>query len=190
VLAQCRLGAGALGLVAVCVQLVAAARSAHFNAANFFGYFTILSNIFAALVLVYAALRRNTPSHRLDVLRGAATVAMVLVGIVFSLLLAALESDLVPWVNVVVHYVMPVLLAADWLIDPPRQRLTMVDGFWWLVFPLVYLLYTLVRGAIVHWYPYPFLDVAQTGAATVGTYVLAIFAVMGIGNRLRTLARR
>jgi hypothetical protein len=196
ILAQCRAGAGALGLVAVGVQFVAAAQTPHFNPANFFGYFTILSNIFAALVLVYAALRRTTPSHRLDVLRGAATVCMVLVGIVFSLLLAALESDIVPWVNAVVHYVMPVVLAIDWLIDPPRQRLTMRDGFWWLVFPLVYLIYTLIRGAIVHWYPYPFLDVAQTGAAMVGTYVLAIFAaasilvsvVMGIGNRLRTLA--
>jgi hypothetical protein len=198
VLAQCRLGAGALGLVAVGVQLVAAAQTAHFNAANFFSYFTIISNIFAAIVLVYAALRRNTPSHRLDVARGAATVCMVLVAIVFSLLLAALESDLVPWVNVVLHYIMPALLAADWLIDPPRQRLTMGDGFWWLAFPLAYLIYTLIRGAIVHWYPYPFLDVAQTGPTMVGTYVLAIFAaasilvsvVMGIGNRLRTLIRR
>jgi hypothetical protein len=194
-LARCRVGAGALGLVAVGVQFVAAAQTPHFNPANFFGYFTILSNIFAALVLVYVALRHATPSHRLDVLRGAATVCMVLVGIVFSLLLAALESDVVPWVNVVVHYIMPVLLAIDWLIDPPRQRLTMRDGFWWLVFPLVYLIYTLIRGAIVHWYPYPFLDVDRTGAASVGTYVLAIFAatsilvsvVMGIGNRLRTL---
>jgi hypothetical protein len=195
VLAQGRLGAGALGLVAIGVQLVAAAQTAHFNAANFFSYFTILSNVFAAIVLVYSAVRRATPSHRLDVLRGAATVSMVLVGIVFSLLLAALESDIVPWVNVVLHYVMPVVLAADWLIDPPRQRLTMIDGFWWLVLPLAYLIYTLIRGAIVHWYPYPFLDVKLTGAATVGTYVLAIFAaasilvsvVRGIGNRLRTL---
>jgi hypothetical protein len=195
-LARCRLGAAALGLVAVGVQFAAALQTPHFDPANFFGYFTILSNIFAALVLLYAALKRNAPSHRLDVLRGAATVCMVLVGIVFSLLLATLESDVVPWVNAVVHYVMPIVLAADWLIDPPRRRLSMRDGFWWLAFPLAYLIYTLIRGAIVHWYPYPFLDVDRTGAATVGTYVLAIFAaasilvsvVMGIGNRLRTLS--
>ena len=56
----------------------------------------------------------------------------------------------------------------------------------------------MIHGAIVHWYPYPFLDVAQTGPAMVGTYVLAIFGaasvlvsvVMGIGNRLRTLISR
>jgi hypothetical protein len=194
VLAVGRAIAAVLILVAIGVQLAAAAQTPHFDAANFFGYFTILSNIFAALVLIKAALMRGTPSRRLDVLRGAATVSMTMVGVIFSLLLASLESDLVPWVNAVVHYIIPVAIAVDWLIDPPRERLTMGDGFWWLVFPLAYLIYTLIRGSIVHWYPYPFLDVDRAGAGTVGTYVLAIFAaasilvsvVLGIGNRLRT----
>jgi hypothetical protein len=193
-LALLRALAAALILVAIGVQLAAAAQTPHFDAANFFGYFTILSNIFAALVFVKAALMRGRPSRRLDVLRGAATVSMAMVGIIFSLLLAGLESDLIPWVNAIVHYVVPVAVAVDWLIDPPRERLTMADGFWWLAFPLAYLIYTMTRGAVVHWYPYPFLDVDRTGAGTVGTYVLAIFAaasilvsvVLGIGNRLRT----
>jgi hypothetical protein len=194
-LALCRALTGAAALVAVGIQLAAAASTSGFHGANFFGYFTIISNIFAALVLLGAALSGGKPSHWLDVLRGAATVSMVMVGVVFSLLLASLESNLIPWVNVVVHYVMPVALAVDWLIDPPRERLTVRDGFLWLVLPLVYLIYTLIRGSIVHWYPYPFLDVDRAGAATVGSYVLSIFAaasilvavVLGTGNKLRTL---
>ena len=52
---------------------------------------------------------------------------------------------------------------------------------------------TLVRGAIDGWYPYPFLDPANGGYASVAIYVVGIFvgflaigaATMAAGNALR-----
>jgi hypothetical protein len=175
ILAAVRIALALLTFAAIGTQFAAAARAPHFSPANFFGYFTILSNIFAALVLIYVALDWRAPLRSLDVVRGAATFCMALAGIVFALLLTNLESDLIPWVNAVVHYLMPVALIADWLVVPPRHRLTGGDAARWLVLPFVYVGYTLVRGAIVHWYPYPFLNVDQAGWDSVAWTIVTLF---------------
>ena len=84
---------------------------------------------------------------------------------------AALERGRRPaapaWVDVVLHKVFPVIVVADWLLDPPRQRLDIRDT----------LLARLPadRGAVPRsprcghgWYPYPFLDPANGGYAACG----------------------
>lgn len=164
---------------------------------NFFSFFTNLSNIFAYVVLlvgaVYLALRRD-PTPLEDNIRGTATVCMAIVGIVFSLLLRNEDlGSLLPWVNAVVHFIMPVVVVADWILVPPKSRITPRQVVFWLIFPLLYLVYTLTRGAITHWYPYPFLNPDKVGGAGgVAGYCIAIFVgflvfgvlFMYIGNRL------
>lgn len=174
IVAPLRLAFGILALAAVGIQFGAASQKPNFHAANFFGFFTILSNTFAALTLLYSAARSRDRLHGLDVLRGAATLAMTLVGIVFSILLAKLDSEVIPWVNVVVHYVMPVIVVVDWLAVPPATRLAFRDVGFWLAFPAAYVAYTLARGSIVHWYPYPFLNVDVIGYSGVAVYVIGI----------------
>ncbi len=45
----------------------------------------------------------------------------------------------------------------------------------WFIFPLGYLLYSLIRGPIAHWYPYPFLNPDKAGGyGGVGIYCMAI----------------
>jgi hypothetical protein len=53
---------------------------------------------------------------------------------------------------------MPLVMLADWLVTPPARRLRLRQGMLWLSFPLVWIVYTIIRGAIVNKYPYPFLD--------------------------------
>jgi hypothetical protein len=99
----------------------------------------------------------------------------------------------VPWANAVVHYVMPVVIVLDWLIDPPCAQITRRKASSWLIFPVVYFGYTLIRGAITGWYPYPFLDVAAKGYGRVladGAGILIGMIAVGsatllAGNRLR-----
>jgi hypothetical protein len=92
---------------------------------------------------------------------------MAIVGIVFSVFLRdANLGSLVPWVNIVLHYVMPVVMVAYWLILPPKTALSLRQIVWWLIYPALYLVYILIRGRIVGLYPYPFLNpnkVAQYG---------------------------
>jgi hypothetical protein len=53
---------------------------------------------------------------------------------------------------------MPVAVLADWIYEPPKSRLTLQQVWLWLIYPLVYLVYTLDHGAVVGFYPYPFLN--------------------------------
>jgi len=169
---------------------------------NFFSYFTNLSNIFAALVLVasapYLAGNRKTTAG-FDVIRGTSVVCMVLVGIVFSVLLRDVDlGHLQPWVNFVLHYLMPVVIVLDWVAWPPQRKLQTRSIKYWMIFPLLYVAYILVRGAQTDWYPYPFLNPAKSGGyGGVTAYCIGILFVflasswvlLWAGNRLRSKHR-
>ena len=174
-----RIGFGVLTFVAIGVQLVTTIHNGN-SVINFFSFFTIESNILAALVLLivgFGALAGAKAYRTFAFIRGAATLYMVITGIVFALLLAGLEQRLqvtVPWINIVLHYIMPIVMLVDWLLFPPKFAFTFRQTLLWLVFPLLYLVYSLVRGSLVGWYPYPFLDVSQVGWTSVVIMSVAI----------------
>lgn len=155
---------GALAIiVAISYEVGKGLGEADFSVTDFFSYFTELSNLFAAAVLIGGVLLRNRPAtKRAELLRGASVLYMLTTGIVFAVLLSGKHVS-IPWVNTIVHQVMPVAVAIDWLIVPPAVAIELTDALWWLGFPLVYLIYTLIRGPIVHWYPYAFLDPRRLG---------------------------
>jgi len=166
-----------------------------FRAVNFFSYFTVLSNIVAAAVLIAAAVRPTLLGEgRFQLVRGAATLYMAITGIVYNVLLAPASADVstnLEWVNVVVHMIGPSFVVVDYALDPPRRRPTVVEAATWLVFPAVWLVYTMVRGPIADWYPYPFLDPDLHGAGEIVVTCLAIFvAFAAIAAVLRWWAGR
>jgi uncharacterized membrane protein YidH (DUF202 family) len=179
-LAVARLGFGLLTFVAIAAQLTSIANTGHLDVVNYFSYFTILSNIIGAtLLLVGAALWRAERNAKLDLLRGAAVVYLSVTFIVFALLLSNTDVDLaIPWVNSVLHEIIPIVIVVDWLIDPPIGRLSLRQGLVWLTFPAVWIVYVLIRGGIVGKYPYPFLDPANGGYASVAVYCLGILVLM------------
>lgn len=69
----------------------------------------------------------------------------------------------VPCVDFVLHKLFPVIVVVDWIVDPPVTRLNFRQALVWLVYPLIWTGFTIVRGAIDGWYPYPFLDPANGG---------------------------
>ncbi|HET9420566.1 MAG TPA: Pr6Pr family membrane protein [Nocardioides sp.] len=64
------------------------------------------------------------------------------------------------------------------LVAGPRGRIDRADLGPFLVVPLVWLGYTLVRGAFVDWYPYPFVDVEEHGYAVVALNSVGVTALM------------
>jgi len=175
-----------LAVVAIVVQLASIAAKGTLNPVNYFSYFTIDSNLIAIGVLVAAALNRDRASTPwVDLVRGGAVVYMSITGIVFTLLLSNTDVDTaIPWVNSVVHELMPLVMLADWLITPPAARLRMRQSLLWLSFPLVWIVYTIIRGAIVNLYPYPFLNPANGGYASVAVYCVAILLAMLVVSAL------
>jgi len=170
---------GLLGFSAIVTEIATIAARGTFNAGNFFSYFTIESNIIAAAMFLVSAfyLFASKKSRTLDLLRGAATFFMVVTGIVFAVLLSGIEGatlTAVPWDNIVLHYLIPIAVVLDWLVDPPVKKISYRTALNWLTFPIAYLVYSLIRGPIVGWYPYPFLDPAHGGYGAVAITSLMI----------------
>ncbi len=171
-----RIVVGFVVLAAVYAQLRYGMKSAHFSAANFFSFFTIESNIFGAVVLLASVFVRN---KKLDYLRGAATLYMVITGVIYMILLsgADVQTPLL-WVNIVLHYAFPIALLLDWIIYKPAHAVSFKKSLVWLIFPVVYAVYSLVRGHFTQWYPYPFINVEKLGYASMLLNCLIIAAGM------------
>jgi hypothetical protein len=166
VLAGTRLGFGIIILGAVFAQLITSINYDR-SISNFFSFFTIQSNLLSALLLIvigsYVLLGKS--GRTVAYLRGALTLYMTMTGVIYVLLLSGYEHDLqttIPVVNIILHYVAPAYVLLDWLAFPPK-KLSFRPALVWLAYPLFYLAYSLVRGAFVDWYPYPFINPTVSG---------------------------
>jgi hypothetical protein len=191
-----RLFFGVLGLSAVATEITVLIYRNSFVPSNFFSFFTIQSNLLAAAVFLAGAVlllrgkRKGVP----DMWRGAATLYMVITGVIFMLLLSGLDSiplTAMPWDNTVLHYIMPIAVLADWIMDPPKRKIAFRKAVPWLAFPIAYLVYTLIRGHYTEWYPYPFLNALDKGYATVlSTAVIVALFVTGMAWLLTRVSAR
>ncbi len=134
----------------------------------YFGYFTILTNIFVALVCTAGALTQPLQA-RLWLYRptavGCATAAILVVGIGYHWLLRDIWSPQgAQWIaDILLHYVVPVGALLHWLIYPNATRLAWWAPLSWCWYPLVYFVYVMARGEMLSSYPYPFIDVLVLG---------------------------
>ena len=191
-----RLVFAAAAITAIAYQLFGIHIPKGYSVLNFFVYFTNLSNIIISAVFIVTAVRlitRRGYSTMADTaIRGAAVVYIAFVGLVFNTLLADVDlGDLAPWVNVVLHFVLPIAGVLDWILWPPKNRLPWRVIGWWMIFPAVYAVFSIVRGALTDFYPYPFFNPGAVGGygivalycvgMIVGFLVLAI-AVRAVGN--------
>lgn len=147
---------------------------------RFFSYFTILSNI---LVLYTSATLTMIPSRTgrvWNVLRLNAMAGIVVTGIVhWFFLRPILELSGAPYVaDKLVHVAVPLLAVIGWVIFGPRLRISWATLLPSLIYPVVWVIYTLTRGAVSGWYPYPFVDVGLHGYGVVALNCLGIAALL------------
>ncbi len=134
----------------------------------YLGYFTVLTNIVVAGTLSLArwggggALARWC--RRTDVAMGV-LASILLVGLAYHLLLRALWAPQ-GWqalADHLLHSVTPLLCLLHAALCVPTRRLAWHAPWSWVLWPLAFLVYALLRG---HWlgvYPYPFIDVNALG---------------------------
>jgi hypothetical protein len=158
---------GLLGSAAIVTQLITHI-NAGANLVNFFSFFTIESNILSVIILFTLAMANPKKAKgKYDFLRGAVTLYMTMTGIIYILLLGNTPSILVPWVNIVLHYIMPFAMLLLWVLVPPYKAIPYKKALYWLIYPVAYLIYSLVRGMYANWYPYPFIDPTVNGWPSV-----------------------
>lgn len=140
-------------------------------------FFTILSNILVAVVFGLLAVRLDRPSLLFRVLWLAALVDIVVTGVVYYLVLDQVhETTLGLVASTILHAVVPIVAVVAAAVFGPRKMVSgQVAGLAMLV-PLAWLVVTLVRGAIIDWYPYPFIDVNEYGYGRVLLNVLVMAA--------------
>lgn len=176
-----RLLMAAAVVAAVITQLAQTVR-VNASVSNFFSFFTIQSNIIGVIAVSTAALAGATARRSvwLSQLRGAGTLYMGITGMIFSLLLSGTDVQTpIPWVNSVLHYVFPLFIIIDWLVDRSVRALSFRQGLIFLAYPLAYGAYTLIRGPIADWYPYPFLDPRTNGYLFVAVMMVFV-AIVGL----------
>jgi hypothetical protein len=195
-----RILAGAAIVVAIVGQFVQSwsmVPDRLFFLVNFFSYFTILSNALSAIVLfvgAWYAFTRTVDPAWFTLVRACAATYMATTFVVYNLLLRGISLDqatTVPWSNEILHVWAPLCIVADWVLAPGRRRISWQRLWSIAVFPIVWVVYSMIRGAITGWYPYPFLNPAQdAGYGGVVVYVIAIAAfILLVGAGIIALSR-
>ena len=189
-----RVAAAVAVLVAVVAQWENSLRDPGYRFVDFFGYFTIQSNLIVLLALAIGAftvLRGTTPPRWTVAVRAAATTYIALTGLVFNLLLAGLPSNdpyTVGWASDVFHRVIPLYVVLDWVLFADRDRQPWRRLWQFLAFPLIWVVVVLARGA--DFVPYPFLDVATLGGGVVALWCVGIAVAVALIGALVVAASR
>ena len=162
-------------------------------------YFTIWSNIVVAISVTLLLTRPLPDTWMRRVLRLDGLLMITVTMIVYQVVLAP-SVDVVGWSRLTdptLHLVTPILTLVVWLVWGPRGWLTarLIPSA--LIIPVVWVVWILLRGAVVDASPYDFVNVFRLGYAVVFRNVffvlllgLVISAVLfGIETLLRRRAK-
>lgn len=155
---------------------------------SFFSYFTVITNTLVAVVLTCAVTDRESAARRWFLqpwVSSGIAVSIAVVGLAYSILLRHLWHPQ-GWqfiADELLHDVMPLLFLAYWWVCVPKGTLRLKHLPLWLIYPLVYFAYALLRGHLLGAYAYPFIDVALLGYPQVFVNaggILAGFVLMAL----------
>lgn len=192
-----RISFATIGWLSVALQLYLSINLAMANGKTIFtgmiifiSFFTILTNIFVCLVLSYSS-TTSKPTSRLakffsdPLVASGVAVSIAMVGIIYHLLLRKIwnPQGLQLIADMSLHYLMPILFIIYWALFVSKTGLRWVNAIIWCIYPIAYLVYSLVRGKITGSYPYPFIDVGTIGyqqALINSAGLLVCFILLGL----------
>ena len=160
---------------------------------NYFSFFTVLTNTLVAVVLTCVATRQPSKGRTFFLqpwVTSGITVSIIVVGVAYNLLLRQLwQPQGLQWLaNELLHDVMPVLFTLYWWFCVPKGSLRLGHIGVWVLYPVLYFAYTLLRGHLLGVYPYPFIDVEKLGYAqafinacgVLAGFVLVALIIVGV----------
>ena len=97
--------------------------------------------------------------------------------------------------DALLHDVMPIVWIAYWLVFAQRGRVAWRVLPLWLLYPVAWFGWILLRGEWTGFYPYPFIDVTSIGYArtvsnavvVIGLFILVALIVTAVGSLLAPL---
>lgn len=147
---------------------------------RFFSFFTILTNTLVALYFTTQSLRISKYNKAGNLT--ATTVYITIVGIVYQVLLRHLwqPTGLQLIVDELLHTINPLLVIVFWYLYEEKNQVKYGQIRAWLLYPLAYLIYVLIRGSLSGFYPYPFINVADIGLGKtlINSSLLLLFFIL------------
>lgn len=84
--------------------------------------------------------------------------------------------------KILLHYITPIGAVIDWLKWEQRKTYKWNYVLIWLIYPLIYFIYTIIRGFFTDLYPYPFINVLYIGYKQVSInslFLTLVFILIG-----------
>jgi hypothetical protein len=172
-----------------------------FRPGEYFAYFTIDSSMVAAVALAVAgvwAIQGKAETAVMNRVRLSVATYAIVVGVVYNALLRGLpgapEDGNYVWPqapNEILHVWALVFIFLDFALttvaNPPKFK-----QIWWvLLFPLAWVLFTILRGMATGWWPYWFLNPTDKGGVSqMIEYIFGIMAFMLVSAVAATGATR
>ncbi len=170
---------------------------------RFFTYFTIQSNILAMVMAASLILRPDRDGRLWRVARIGSVVGMAVTFVVYRIALAGILDlhGAAWWTDFGFHVVAPILTVAGWLLFGPWPRFDGRSVGLFIIWPVCWLVYVLILGAAVDWYPYPFVDAQARGyphallnclmvaALLLGVAGIALVVDRRLGTRVHEVSR-
>ena len=154
---------------------------------NVISYFTILCNSLIAVNLTFSTFFPKTKLGIFFSQLSVKTAIALYIFIVFVVYNTVLRGIWKPtgwqlFLDNMLHVAIPILYILYWLFFVVKGKLNWRNGLYWLLFPLIYLIYSLIRGAVVNWYPYPFLNASKLGYDKVTINIVVMLFVFLISG--------
>lgn len=155
---------------------------------RYFSFFTILSNLIVAISMTVLLISPSGKWGRFFAKASTLTaisVYITVVGITYNVILRFLwaPTGFQRLVDELLHLVVPVLFIIFWIVCVPKRDLKWGMVFPWLIYPVLYMVWTVIHGAFSNYYPYPFIDVGKLGygKALINTaLILALFIFISL----------
>ena len=197
-------------LLAIVWQVTDRLVHGNFRPTEYFAYFTIHTSMIAAVVLTIAAVRElqgKADTKALTLARLSTSTYAIVVAVVYNTLLRGTKVlpgdpdygyDWPVLPNEILHVWAPIFIVLDFALTITLTKLNFKQIFWTLLFPLAWLIFTIIRGLNTDWWAYWFLNPNEDGGVTgVIMFILAIVVFMLVSatislalNKFRTKASR
>ncbi|GBG13355.1 uncharacterized protein NMK_0901 [Novimethylophilus kurashikiensis] len=148
---------------------------------KYLSFYTHLTNMLAALAVTLPLFK--LPGARFfqrgSIIAGIAA-NLVVVSLTFNLLLRHVFPlhGVQIGADFILHDLIPLLFVVYWWLFAPKGTWQWRSIALWLFYPIGFFCYSLIRGAAVGWYPYPFINVAKLGYQQTLINALGILAGM------------
>jgi hypothetical protein len=146
-------------------------------------YFTIQSNILVLLALLYFIFSPE-PGRFRAILRGCVLLCIMATGLIFHIILVPALPEYfaegLAFRHHITHTIAPLGFFLDWLLFDHSKQLRYSDARYWLIYPFLYWLSSVIQGIYSGMYPYFFFDVQAIGLGATFLWLVALIAIFSV----------